>query len=130
VQIFNVGVSLRKTPPKALKQRHPCRRRIMKKCKCILTDFAYGLIIGFVTSVIIFMTIFGLYYVGNKNKELANYVELHQVIEELREDYLNRDASEFIDAIPGVRTAVDGASGEFERKLDEILQRFRSRIAD
>jgi len=102
--------------------------------KSILTDFAYGLVIGFLTAVIIFMTIFGLVYIGNKNREKANYVreysELQQVIEELREDYINRDASEFLDAIPGVRTAADGARDEFERKLDEILQRFRSRLAD
>jgi len=102
----------------------------MKKCKCILTDFAYGLIIGFVTAVIIFMTIFGLVYVGKKNKELSNYVELQQAIEELREDYINRDASEFLDTIPGVRTAADGARDEFERKLDEILQRFRGGLTD
>ena len=101
----------------------------MKK-KCIITDFAYGLIIGFITAVIIFMTIFGLVYVGNKNKELSNYVELQQAIEELREDYINRDVSEFLDAIPGVRTAADGARDDFERKLDEILLRFRSRSAD
>ncbi|MCL2444415.1 MAG: hypothetical protein FWD13_13270 [Treponema sp.] len=102
----------------------------MKKCKCILTDFAYGLVIGFLTAVIIFMTIFGLVYVGNKNREKLDYVELQQVIEELREDYINRDASEFLDTIPGVRTAADGARDEFERKLDEILLRFRNRIAD
>jgi hypothetical protein len=98
--------------------------------KCILTDFAYGLIIGFITAVIIFMTIFGLVYVGNKNREMSNYVELQQAIEELREDYINRDASEFLDTIPGVRTAADGARDDFERKLDEILLRFRSRLAD
>jgi len=102
----------------------------LKKCKCILTDFAYGLVIGFLTAVIIFMTIFGLVYVGNKNREKLDYVELQQVIEELREDYINRDASEFLDTIPGVRTAADGARDEFERKLDEILLRFRNRIAD
>ena len=98
--------------------------------KSILTDFAYGIVIGFITAVIIFMTIFGLVYVGNKNRENLEYAELQQVIEELREDYINRDAAEFLDAIPGVRTAADGARDDFERKLDEILQRFRSRLAD
>ena len=102
----------------------------MKKYKCILTDFAYGLIIGFITAVVIFMTIFGLVYVGNKNREILEYVELQQVIEELREDYINRDASEFLDTIPGVRTAADGARNEFERKLDEILLRFRGGLTD
>jgi len=98
--------------------------------KTLFTDFGYGFVIGFITAVIILMTIFGLVYVGNKNREMSNYVELQQVIEELREDYINRDASEFLDAIPGVRTAADGARDEFERKLDEILLRFRNRIAD
>jgi len=98
--------------------------------KTFLTDFGYGFFIGFLTAVIIFMTIFGLYYVGNKNREILEYAELQQVIEELREDYINRDASYFLDTIPSVRTAADGARDEFERKLDEILLRFRSRSAD
>jgi len=102
--------------------------------KRVLTDFAYGLIIGFIAAVIISMTIFGLVYVGNKNKELSdnvqNYIELQQVIEELREDYINLDASDFLDAIPGVRAAADGARDDFERKLDEVLFRFRSRLSD
>ena len=102
----------------------------MKKCKCILTDFGYGFVIGFITAMILFGVIFGLFYVNVKSKEMLKNAEIQMEIEALREDYINRDASEFLDAIPGVRTAADGARDEFERKLDEILLRFRSRSAD
>jgi len=105
-------------------------RNTLKKCKCILTDFAMGIIIGFLAAGIIFGCIAGIMYTKQKNKELLEYAERQQAIEELREDYINLDPYEFIDAIPDVRGAVDGAAAEFERKRDEILQRFRNRIAD
>ncbi|MDR2542882.1 MAG: hypothetical protein LBC80_05470 [Treponema sp.] len=98
--------------------------------KNVLTDFAYGLIIGFITAVIICGTITGLMYVNLKHKERINYVERQQAIEDLREDVINRDFVEFLETMPDVRTAADGAITDFERKRDEILERFRSRIAD
>ena len=95
-----------------------------------LTDFAIGIIVGFLVAGIIFGCIARIVFMKQKNKELTEYVERQQAIEELREDYLNLDPYEFIEAIPDVRGAVDGAAAEFERKRDEILQRFRNRIAD
>jgi len=95
-----------------------------------LTDFAVGIVVGFLTAAIFCGVIAGLVYNRNKNKELLEYVELQQAIEELREDYTNRDPFKLLDDIPGVRGAADGASAEFDRKLDEILQRFRHRFAD
>jgi len=92
--------------------------------KTLFTDFGYGFVIGFITAVIILMTIFGLVYIGNKNRERLNYVELQMEIEAIREDYINLDVSDFLE-IPDVRRAADGARDEFERKLDEILLRFR-----
>ena len=96
----------------------------------ILTEFSWGIIVGFLLAVIICGTIAGIIHINNKNREIKEYVELQQFIEELREDYINRDTSDFLDTVTGVRAAADGASADFERKLDEILQRFRSRNVD
>jgi hypothetical protein len=96
----------------------------------VFTDFAWGVIIGFLMAVIICGTITGLMYVNNKHRERFNYAEKQIEIEELREDYRNRDTVEFIDDFPDVRRAADGAITEFERKRDEILERFRSRIVN
>ena len=104
-------------------------RNTLKKCKCILTDFAMGIIIGFITAVIICGTVAGLVYVNHKHKELIEYAEKQIAIEAMREDYINRAIDEFLE-IPDIRRAADGASDEFIRKRDEILQRFRSGITD
>jgi len=101
----------------------------LKNCKCI-ADFVRGKIVGFLAAGIIFACIAGIVYAKQKNKELLEYAERKQVIEELRESYINLDPDDFIEAVPDVRRAVDGAGSEFERKRDEILQRFRNRIAD
>ena len=97
--------------------------------KSYLTDFAKGLIVGFISAVIICGVITGFVITHNKNKELIEYVEKQMEIEELREDIVNRDPDEFLE-IPDVRRAADGAAAEFERKRDEILERFRSRRTD
>jgi uncharacterized FlgJ-related protein len=94
-----------------------------------LTDFARGIIVGFITAVIIFSVIAVVVYTRNKDMEKIEYVELQQEIEALREDVVNRPADEFLE-IPDVRRAADGARDEFDRKRDEILQRFRSRDVD
>jgi len=65
-----------------------------------------------------------------REKELIEYVERQEVIEGLREDYSARDFVEFLDDVPGVRRAADGTSSEFDKRIDEILQRFRDRFAD
>ena len=95
----------------------------------ILTDFGYGFIIGFLASVILFLIIGGLVFVHHKNRESNIYVEKQIEIEALHEDYSNRSVDELLE-IPDVRRAADGAAAEFERKRDEILHRFRSRIVD
>jgi ligand-binding sensor protein len=100
------------------------------KCKNILTDFAMGLIIGFIVAVVICGCIFGVIYSKQKNKEKIEYAERQQAIEQLVEDYSNTDPYEFIDTVPGVSGAADGAAADFIRKRDEALQRFRNRLAD
>jgi hypothetical protein len=99
------------------------------KCRNILTEFSWGIIVGFLLAVIICGTITGLVYVNYKNKEMLRYAEKQIEIRELLEDYGNRAIDEFLE-IPDIRRAADGASDEFIRKRDEILQRFRSRITD
>jgi len=100
---------------------------VMKK---FLTEFALGIIIGFIAASILWGVIFGLVSMNNRNKEIIEYVEKQIEIEALRENYGNRDPIEFLDDIPAVRGAADGAAAEFDRKLHEILQRFRNRLAD
>jgi len=94
-----------------------------------LTDFAMGIIVGFLAAGIIFGCIAGIVYMKQKNKELLEYAERQIKIEALREDYINRAIDEFLE-IPDIRRAADGASDEFIQKRDEILQRFRSGLAD
>jgi len=94
------------------------------------TDFGKGFIAGVVLAVIIFGVIFTLMYFNKRDKELVDYAEKQMEIEALHEDYSNRDPAEFLDTVPGVRRAADGAAAEFERKRDEALQRFRSKRTD
>jgi len=98
--------------------------------KNFLTDFAKGIIIGFCIGIIVVGITAGILNRNSKEKELSNYVreyvERQQTIETLREDYSNRDPIEFLDDIPGVRGAADGATAEFLRKRDEALQRLRN----
>jgi hypothetical protein len=95
-----------------------------------ITDFAKGIITGFISAVIIFGVIYALWFFQKRDKELIKYVEKQIEIEAVREDYRNRDPVEFIDDIPGVRRAVDNATAEFDRKRDEALQRIRNRPFD
>ena len=95
----------------------------------MITDFAKGIIAGVLASVIVFGLIFAFWFFQRRDKELIEYAEKQIEIEALREDYVNRDPYEFLED-PGVRNAADGAAAEFERRRDEILQRFRNRIAD
>jgi hypothetical protein len=96
----------------------------------MITDFWKGLIIGVAASAIIFGVISLVYFRNRREKEIVKYVEIQQQIEELREDYVSRDPVEFFDSVPGVRESADGAYGYFERRRDEILQRFRTGLAD
>jgi hypothetical protein len=95
-----------------------------------LTDFGKGFLAGFIIAAIFFGLALGIITQRIKAKEIIKYVETQQVIEVLREDYGNRDPDEFIEAIPDVRRAADGAAAEFERKRDEAVERFRSGLSD
>ena len=97
--------------------------------KIILTDFAIGFIAGFVTVAVIFGVAAGVIHARSKDKEKIKYVELQQEIEAMREDINNLTADELLE-LPDVRRAADGAAAESNRKRDEILERFRSGIAD
>ena len=94
-----------------------------------LTDFWQGVIAGVVATAIIFSFVIWIVISNNKNKEILKYAEKQIEVEKLREDYSGRSSDDFLE-IPDVRRAADGASAEFERKRDEALQRFRSRLAD
>jgi hypothetical protein len=101
----------------------------MNKAKIDITNFWLGIISGALAAIIVYSVIVGLVYFNKKDKGLVEYVEKQQAIEVLREDYRNRDSTEFLE-VPGVRGAVDGASVEFLRKRDEAVQRLRSRHPD
>jgi len=108
----------------------------VKERKCFLTDYAKGFILGFLIPSIIISIVCIFFYVRDINKEklknanerIENYEKQIEIFE-LQEDYSNRSVDEFLD-IPDVRRAADGATDEFIRKRDEILQRFRSGLAD
>ena len=95
----------------------------------MITDFAKGIIAGFALAVIIAGVVGGLVYFHNRDKELIEYAERQIQIDEMREDIINRDVDDFLEN-PDVRRAADGAAAEFDRKRDEILERFRSRQFD
>ena len=97
--------------------------------KHYLTDFAKGIIICFCAGIIVVGLAAGLLNRHKKDKELIQYVEKQIEIEALREDIVNRDPVEFLE-VPDVRRAADGAAAEFDRKRDEILERFRNRSID
>jgi len=95
-----------------------------------MSNFIKGIITGVVATLIIVGVVCGLVYFHKRDKEILQYVEQQMEIEALREDYSNRDPVEFLETIPDVRGAADGASADFIRKRDEAVQRFRSRFAD
>ena len=103
----------------------------MKRLKLFdcFTDFGKGFIAGFLISVIIFGILAGLMYRHRKDRELIEYAERQIEIQELREDYVNRDPLEFLED-HGVRGAANDAIDEFQRRMDEALHRFRNRLVD
>ena len=88
-----------------------------------------AVIAGIIAAIFIFGVITGLRYFHTRDKEVINYAEIQQEIDDLREDYGNRDPAEFLEE-PSVRGAADGAAAEFERRRDEAVQRFRSHYTD
>ena len=97
--------------------------------RSLLTDFAKGIIAGFILAIIIFTAFAVAIHLRNKDKEKIEYVEQQMEIEALREDYSNRDPADYLE-IPDVRRSADSAAAEFDRKRDEALQRLRSRNLD
>ena len=95
-----------------------------------LKTFWIGYIAGFVTAAIIFGFVAAFIHSRNKDREKIEYAEKQIEIEALRKDYGNRDPIEFLETVPDVRRASDGAAADFDRKRDEALQRFRSRLID
>jgi hypothetical protein len=95
----------------------------------MIADFWKGVITGLCIGLIITGATAAMIRRHYKDKELFDYAEKQREVQMLREDYLNRGADEFL-ADPGVRGAVDSAIGGFEQRRDELLQRFRRRIAD
>ena len=111
--------------------RHPAAgdRNIMSEKKVgILTDHAKGFIVGFLIPSIIMLIVCIFIYVRdiekeklkNANEHIEN-IEMQLEIKELQEDYRSRSVDELLE-IPDVRRAADGASDDFIRKRDEILQ--------
>jgi len=92
-----------------------------------LKAFWIGFTAGFVAAVILFGIIFAIRFINQRDREIMQYVEQQNEIEALREDYSSRDPVEFLDAIPDVRGAADGASADFIRKRDEAVRAFRQR---
>ena len=95
-----------------------------------LTDFAKGIIIGFCIGIIVVGLTAGLLSRHRKDKELIEYAKKQEAIETMRTDYVNRDPAEFLETVPDVRRAADGAAADFDRKRDEAVQRFRSGLTD
>ena len=104
-------------------------RALKKKLINSITDFGKGIIVGFLLSAIVFGVVVGIMVHRNKVKEIVEYAEKKEAIELLYQDYINRNPDEFFE-LPGVRGAADGAAADFERRRDEVLHRFRNRIAD
>jgi hypothetical protein len=94
-----------------------------------MKGFWCGVLAGVLVAGIIFGSVAVVSHLRKKDREKIEYVELQQEIDVLREDIINRPADEFLE-VPGVRRAADGARDGFDRKRDEALQRFRSRLAD
>ena len=95
-----------------------------------LTDFSKGIIIGFCIGIIVVGITAGILNRHRKDRELIEYAKKQEAIETLRTDYGNRDPVEFLETVPDVRRAADGAAADFDRKRDEAVQRFRSGLAD
>jgi hypothetical protein len=95
-----------------------------------MKNFWKGVITGAVGMLVLVLLIGALWFFHEQDRKLLEYVEVQNEIQSLREDYGNRDPYEFLDNVPGAWGAVDNAAGEFRRKRDEVLQRFRNRLVD
>ena len=91
-----------------------------RKKRWFLTDFAMGIIVGFVTAVIAFGIIAGFVYARNKNREAINYVreyaEKQQIIGELLEEREAGKAEEVCET-----QTVKGLAGVSADELSNIV---------
>ena len=95
-----------------------------------MTRFWQGFKAGLLAATIFFAIIVGSVIYSKCDKENMDYEENQTGFDWLWEDYDDRDPDEFVDAIPDVRGAADGAAADFIRKRNEAVQRFRGRLAD
>jgi hypothetical protein len=95
-----------------------------------LNNFVKGVITGAGVMLALVLVIGAFRFFYERDKKIYEYAERQHEIQEIREDYRNRDPYEFLDEVPGVRGAADGAAEEFNRKRDEAIRAIRqSRIA-
>jgi hypothetical protein len=94
-----------------------------------VNGFLKGVITGAGTVLALVLIIAAFRFFHERDRKIYEYVEQQNAIQEMREDYRNRDPYEFLDT-PGVRGAVGDAAEEFYRKRDEAIQRIRGRYAD
>jgi hypothetical protein len=94
-----------------------------------MSAFFKGLVAGAALMLALVLVIAGFRFFHERDRKIYEAMELQNEIQELREDYINRDPYEFLDD-PGVRGAADNARDDFYRRLDEILQRHGSERSD
>ena len=92
-----------------------------------MKTFCFGFVAGALVVGVIVGFMSGFEVVHNREKEILKYVELQQEIEVLRNDYNAYSIDDFFQ-YQGVRGAADESFADFERKRDEVLQRFRDGI--
>jgi hypothetical protein len=95
-----------------------------------MNKFWNGVITGTAGMLILVLLVLAFRFFWERDRKIFEAMEKGREIEVLQEDIGNRDAYEFLNDNAGVRGAADKAAGEFERKRDDLLQRFRSGIAD
>ena len=93
------------------------------------TGFGKGFIAGFLLAAIVFGLVLGFILQRQRVREIVEYAEKRAELQVIQEDVINRDSVEFFE-VPGVRRAADDAAAKFERRRDEVLYRFRSRLVN
>jgi hypothetical protein len=88
-----------------------------------MKTFWKGFITGASLMLVLVLMISAFQFFNERDRKIYEAMELQNEIQELREDYGNRDPMEFLDD-PGVRGAADNAKDEYYRRLDDILLRY------
>jgi hypothetical protein len=94
-----------------------------------MSDFWKGISVGIVITFFLVVLVLVFRFFQERDRKIFEYMEAQNEIQTMQEDIGNRPLGEFLDD-PGVRGAVDNAAGEFQRKRDDLLHRFRGRHAD